>query len=151
MLAVNLTGTMLCCQAALRRIVPRGWGKVVNLASVAGKWGAKYRAAYYASKHAVVGLTRCVAMEIADHGITVNAICPGLVDTDMYDTVLREVGAELGIDDPEALRKINLKSVPIGRMLQPAEIAHLAVYLASPESDGMTGQAITISGGFILH
>ncbi len=147
---VNVNGTLLCCQAALRRMVPRGQGKVVNLASLAGKIGNKYRAAYYASKHAVIGLTRCAAMEMAEHGITVNAICPGMVDTDMYDQVLKSVGENMGINDMEKLRAANLKGVPIRRMIEAPEIAQLAVYLASPESDGMTGQSISLDGGLFM-
>lgn len=151
LLAVNVTGTFLCAQAALRRMVPAGRGKLVNLASIAGKSGARFMAAYNTSKHAVIGLTRCLALEFAAQGITANAICPGLIDTDMFDNLLASVSGKYGIADPETLRHGMLKGVPIGRMIQPAEIAHLAVYLASPESDGMTGQALTLSGGRLLY
>ena len=147
---VNVTGTFLCCQSALRRMVPRGRGKVINLSSISGRMGAPYRAAYYASKHAVIGLTRSVAMEMAEHGINVNAICPGMVDTEMFDTVLETVGPHVDAGDPEALRKEMLKRVPLGRMIEKEEIAKLALYLASPDSDGMTGQALVLSGGMVL-
>jgi 3-hydroxybutyrate dehydrogenase len=150
MLEVNVTGTFLCAQAALRRMVPAGGGKIVNMASIAGKSGAKFMAAYNTSKHAVIGLTRCLALEMAEHGINVNAICPGLVDTDMFDRLLVTVSGIYGMDDPEILRRAMLKRVPMGKMNQPEEIAQLAVYLASPESDGMTGQALTLSGGMVL-
>ena len=86
-------------------------------------------------------------MEMAEHNINVIAICPGLVDTELFDRLLRDVGAERGFFDPEALRKAMLKTVPMGRMIKPREVADLAVFLASSESDGMTGQAITLSGG----
>lgn len=150
MLEVNVTGSFISAQAVLRRMVPAGGGKIINMASIAGKSGSPLTSAYNASKHAVIGLTRCLAMEFAEHGITVNAICPGLVDTELFDGLLRDVGAARGFSDPEALRKAMLKSVPLGRMIQPSEIANLAVFLASSDADGMTGQAITISGGKLM-
>ncbi|MCZ6533003.1 MAG: SDR family NAD(P)-dependent oxidoreductase [SAR324 cluster bacterium] len=150
MLEVNVTGTFNCAQAALRRMVPEGRGKVINMASVAGKTAAPASSAYNTSKHAVIGLTRCLALEMARHGIQVNAICPGMVDTDLFDGLLVEVGANRGFAEPEALRKAMLKGVPLGRMISPQEVAQLAVYLASPDSDAMTGQALTLSGGHLM-
>ncbi len=100
---------------------------------------------YNTSKHAVVGMTRCAALEHARDHITINAICPGFVETDMIDQF--SVHAELNGITPEAMQKALVDRVPIGRMLHPVEIAHLAVYLGCSESDGMTGQTITISGG----
>ena len=151
MFEVNVTGSFLCAQAVLRRMVPAEGGRIINMASIAGKSGAPLTSAYNASKHAVIGLTRCLAMEFAEHGITANAICPGLVNTELFDGLLRKVGAERGYSDPEALRKVMLKSVPLGRMIEPSEIANLAVFLASSDADGMTGQAITISGGKLMY
>jgi galactitol 2-dehydrogenase len=148
-MAVNVTGTLLCCQAALRRMIPRGYGKIVNLASIAGRRGNKLVSAYAASKHAVIGLTRSAAMEVAEHGITVNAICPGYVNTEMFDSVLGAFGSPQGIDDPEKMRRNMLRSVPLGRMQEPEEIAGVAVYLASAESDGMTAQTLVYDGGLV--
>ena len=148
-MAVNVTGVMLCCQAALKRMVPQGYGKIVNLASLAGKRGDKLVSAYSASKHAVIGITRCVALEGAEYGITVNAICPGYVNTDMYEGLLRDLGGQLGQGDADRFRARMLKNVPLGRLIEPEEIAALAVYLASPESDGMTGQALSLAGGML--
>lgn len=150
MMEVNVTGSFLCAQSVLRRMVPAGRGKIINMASIAGKSGAAYTSAYNASKHAVIGLTRCLALEMAEHNINVNAICPGLVDTELFDGLLEQVGAERGFTDQEALRKAMLKSVPLGKMIQPAEVASLAVFLASSESDAMTGQALTLSGGKLM-
>ncbi len=151
MLEVNVTGVFLCSQAVLRRMVPAGGGKIINLSSIAGKSGSKYMAAYNTSKHAVIGLTRCLATEMAEHGVNVNAICPGLIDTGMFDGLLESLGEKYGTDDPERMRARMVKGVPIGRMIDPAEIAGLAVYLGSPESDGMTGQALTLSGGLLMN
>ncbi|MBI4082834.1 MAG: SDR family oxidoreductase [Candidatus Lambdaproteobacteria bacterium] len=149
-LQVNVNGTFICTQAALKRMVPRRSGKIVMMASTAGKYGSLYQAAYNASKHAVVGMTRCLALETAKQGITVNAICPGFVETDMIEALIPNAMKNAGIEDRQGMTQALLQRVPIGRFLQPEEIAHLAVYLASSESDGMTGQALTISGGLIL-
>jgi len=146
---VNVTGTLLCNQAALRRMIPRGYGKIVNLASIAGRRGNAWVSAYAASKHAVMGLTRAAAMEAARHGITVNAICPGYVNTDMFDALLVDMGGLAGRDDPEAFRQTLLRNVPLGRMTEPEEVAATALFLASADSDGMTGQGLMVTGGML--
>jgi 3-hydroxybutyrate dehydrogenase len=148
-MAVNVTGTLLCCQAALKRMIPRHYGKVVNLSSIAGRRGNKRVSAYAASKHAVIGLTRCAALEVAEHGITVNAICPGYVNTEMFDGVLAGLGGRKGATDPESVRETMVRGVPIGRMQEPEEIAGVAVFLACSDTDGMTGQALVYSGGLV--
>lgn len=142
---VNAYGTFYAMQFALRHMKANGGGKVVNIASTAGRWESMNQSAYNASKHAVIGMTRCAALEHAKDNITINAICPGFVETDMIDQ-FDDHAALAGIP-VDKLKKILLGRVPMGRMLKPVEIAHLAVYLASSESDGMTGQAMTISGG----
>lgn len=142
---VNTYGVFHAMQFALRHMQAAGGGKIVNVASTAGKWESMNQGAYNTSKHAVVGMTRCAALEHARDGITINAICPGFVETDM----IGEFDAHAAINNVsvEQLKAGLLSRVPMGRMLQPVEIAHLAVYLGSSESDGMTGQTITISGG----
>ena len=142
---VNAYGTFHVMQRALRHMQDRGRGKIVNIASTAGKWESPNQAAYNASKHAVVALTRCAALENAAAGIRVNAICPGFVETDMIGEF--EGHAERAGMDFDAFKAAMVSRIPTGRLLQPEEIAHIAVYLASPESDGMTGQTISISGG----
>ena len=142
---VNAYGLFFAMQAALKRMKAAGYGKIVNIASTAGKHESLNQAAYNASKHAVVGLTRCAALEHARDGITVNAICPGFVKTDMLDQ-FSDHAAIAGVSVESLLQALTAR-VPMGRFLEAGEIAHLAVYLASAESDGMTGQAITISGG----
>lgn len=147
--AVNVHGTVRVTRAFLPAMIERGRGKIVNVASTAGKYGSLFQSPYNASKHAVVGLTKCLALETAKQGITVNAICPGFVHTDLVDRAAEGLAPILGIaarDVPAAL----VSRVPQGRMLEPEEVAHLAVYLASAESDGMTGQSLTVSGGLIL-
>ncbi|WP_417514995.1 SDR family NAD(P)-dependent oxidoreductase [Minwuia sp.] len=142
---VNTYGTFHAMQFALRHMKDAGGGKIVNIASTAGKWESMNQSAYNTSKHAVIGMTRCAALEHAKDGITINAICPGFVETDMIDQ-FDDHAALAGIS-VDKLKEMLLGRVPMGRMLQPVEIAHLAVYLGCSESDGMTGQAMTISGG----
>lgn len=142
---VNTYGVFHAMQFALRHMAGASGGKIVNVASTAGKWESMNQGAYNASKHAVVGMTRCAALEHARDGITINAICPGLVETDMIDEF--EAHAAINNVSVDQLKAGLLARVPMGRMLQPVEIAHIAVYLAASESDGMTGQTITISGG----
>ncbi len=149
LLDVNLFGVIHLMQAALPRMQSRGYGRIVNIASTAGKWGSRNQSAYNVSKHAVVGLTRCVALEAAASGVTVNAICPGFVQTDMVENLKREYAA-IGGADADAIVKAALARVPMGRVLDPAEIAGLAVYLGSRESSGMTGQSILVDGGMLM-
>jgi 3-hydroxybutyrate dehydrogenase len=145
---VNLYGAFHAMQLALRHMQERKRGKVVNIASTAGKWGSINQSAYNASKHALVGLTRCAALEMAPHGVQVNAICPGFVETDMLEE-FRAHAAILGAPFEKVLEGA-LARVPQKRLLAPAEIASLAVYLASAESDGMTGQSLLLDGGMLM-
>jgi NAD(P)-dependent dehydrogenase (short-subunit alcohol dehydrogenase family) len=148
-LDINLTGTFYCMRAALPSMVERGWGRVINVASVAGKTGAPYVAAYTASKHGVVGLTRSVALEVARAGVTVNAVCPGYVDTDMTTRAVENIQARTGRSAAEALEAIKRMS-PQHRLVTPEEVAALALLLASDEGRGITGQAINVDGGTVM-
>ncbi len=145
---VNLYGAFHVMQLVLRHMQPRGRGKVVNIASTAGKWGSMNQSAYNASKHALVGLTRCAALEMGAHGINVNAICPGFVQTDMLSE-FRAHADLLGVPFEKVL-ETSLARVPLKRFLQPQEIAELAVYLGAAESDGMTGQTLLLDGGMLM-
>lgn len=149
-MAVNVTGTFLCAQAALRRMQARGRGKIINLSSVAGRMGGRFRAAYATSKHAVIGLTRSIATEFAEAGITANAICPGMIDTEMFAQVVRGDAERLGIAPKEMLSNLQQRALQ-KRLIPPTEIARLALYLASSDADGMTGQALTYSGGMVMQ
>ena len=100
-------------------------------------------------KHAVVGLTKCLGLEYAKTGVTVNSICPGFVDTPLIDTAKPDFARAAGIPEEQAEAML-LQRVPMGRLLEPEEVAHLVIYLASKESAAMTGQSLTISGGLIL-
>ena len=149
MLDVNLFGVLHFMQACLPGMQARRHGRIVNIASTAGKWGSRNQSAYNVSKHAVVGLTRCVALEASPHAVTVNAICPGFVQTDMVETLKAQVAQSSGMSGDDMV-KAALARVPLGRVLNPDEIASLAVYLGSHESRGMTGQSILLDGGMVL-
>lgn len=139
-IATNLTGTFLCSQTVAQYLVAQGrGGKIVNLASVAGLMAVPNRAAYVSSKHAVVGLTKEMAMELADKNIQVNAVAPGVVRTSM---------TELYFDKPEIVEGLK-RAHPAGRWAQPEEIANLILFLASPEADFITGATFPIDGGFM--
>ena len=146
---VNFLGVVRMTQAVAPLMVEAGRGKIINMASTAGKYGSVLQSPYNASKHAVVGLTRCLALELARSGVTANAICPGFVDTPLIENAVGPFAAAAGVEESAVLPML-LDRVPLGRLLEPEEVAHLAVYLGSAESDAMTGQALTISGGLIL-
>jgi NAD(P)-dependent dehydrogenase (short-subunit alcohol dehydrogenase family) len=149
LLDVNLFGLLHMTQAVLPAMLERGYGRILNIASTAGKWGSRNQSAYNTSKHAVVGLTRCVAMETAAQGVTVNAICPGFVQTDMVETLKAGYAQATGSDGSEVISAV-LGRIPIGRVLQAEEIASLALHLVSRESSGMTGQSLLVDGGMLM-
>ena len=130
-------------------MIERKWGRVINIASIAGKVGAPYVSAYAASKHGVLGLTRSVALEVAEQGVTVNAICPGYVDTEMTSRGIENIVAKTGRSAEDALKAIARMS-PQNRMVTAEEVAALALLLASEEGRGINGQAINIDGGTVL-
>lgn len=149
-LAINLSGTFYCTRAALPAMLKKGWGRVINIASIAGKTGAPYIAAYSASKHGVLGLTRSVALEVAATGITVNAICPGYVDTDMVSRGIEQITTKTGRTAEEALDSLK-KMSPQNRLVTAEEVAAVALLLAADEGRGINGQGINIDGGSVLY
>ncbi len=145
-LAVNATGVFLCTKAFLPAMVERGWGRVVNVASIAGKIGGAYISAYAASKHAVLGFTRSVAAEVATTGVTVNAVCPGYVDTPMTDRSIARIVEKTGAD-PDEVRRTMRETSPQKRLMEPEEVALAVANLCDPAARGMNGQALVIDGG----
>lgn len=149
-LAINLSGTFYCTRAALPAMLEKKWGRVINIASIAGKTGAPYIAAYSASKHGVMGLTRSVALEVAAAGITVNAICPGYVDTEMVTRGIERITTRTGRSAEEALDSLK-KMSPQNRLATAEEVAAVALLLASDEGRGINGQGINVDGGSVFY
>lgn len=149
LMRVNVQGPFHLMQASLAHMASNRSGRVINIASTAGKWASSNQSAYNASKHALVGLTRCAALEFAQSGVTINAICPGLVQTDMAAQFEQDHATLAGVT-PENLRASLIRRVAQRRFIEPTECADLAVYLASHEARGMTGQSIVLDGGMLF-
>jgi len=148
----NLKSVFLCCRAVAPHMIQRKSGKIINISSQAGKRGSGVGNTHYcASKFGVIGLTQCLALELAQFNINVNAICPGIIDTRMWKDVLApRYGRIWGITIDEAWRRVIKENIPLQRPQQPSDIANMAVFLASKDSDNITGQAINVSGGSVL-
>ena len=145
-MAVNLTGTYLCTRQAVPDMLQVGFGRIVNVASIAGLRGAPYICAYVASKHAVIGLTRSLALEFANKNITVNAVCPGYTDTDIVREAIANIVKKTGRSEAEALASL-VATNPQRRLITPEEVAHTVTWLCSPGAESITGQSIVVAGG----
>lgn len=146
MSAVHLDGTFYCTQAALPGMLEARWGRIVNIASTAGLVGYAYVSAYCAAKHAVIGLTRSLALEVASKGVTVNAVCPGYTETDMVKESIDKIVAKTGRTRDQALAELLARN-PQKRLIQPEEVANAVAWLCLPGSEAVTGQTIAVSGG----
>ncbi|HEX3629250.1 MAG TPA: SDR family oxidoreductase [Candidatus Dormibacteraeota bacterium] len=148
MMRVNATAAFWCMKAVVPAMLEARWGRIVNIASIAARAGAAYITAYAASKHALLGLTRSVAVEVANRGVTVNAVCPGYVDTEMTDRSAAYISARTGRTEGDA-RKLLEGVSPQGRLMTVDEVASLATYLCSQAARGITGQGIVLDGGSV--
>ena len=148
-LRVNLTGTFLVCRAVVPGMIQRRSGRIINIASTSGKVPYMYVAAYCASKHGVVGLTRAMGLELARYGITVNAICPGWVETDMTTQSIENIVGKTGMKPDEVVKTLAAMS-PQNRLIRPEEVAALTLWLASREAYGINAQAINLDGGGVV-
>jgi meso-butanediol dehydrogenase/(S,S)-butanediol dehydrogenase/diacetyl reductase len=148
---INVKAMFFLTKSVVRRMIERGVkGRIVNTASIMAKIGEAGFAAYTSSKHAILGFCRCLAFEMAPHGIRVNALCPGIVDTEME----RQIDAQMAREQsksPAEVRKQYESLIPLGRYAQPKDIARAALFLASEDSDYLTGQAINVCGGMVMY
>jgi NAD(P)-dependent dehydrogenase (short-subunit alcohol dehydrogenase family) len=147
---VNVDSAMRLMQLSVDGMAGLGWGRIVNIASIAAKAGLRYSAAYNASKHALLGLTRSVALDYAAKGVTVNCVCPSWVQTEMVEATVQNIQEKTGRSREEAIKSL-VKDVPMGRMIQPEEVAALTVFLCSTLAGGITGQGLNIDGGTVLN
>lgn len=148
-LKINLTGTYYCCKAFLPGMIAAGWGRIINIASTTAKVAYSHVAAYTASKHGVLGLTRALALEAARLGVTVNAICPGYLNTERTRENAQRMAEKTGKNAQDIL-DVFARSSPQKRLIEPEEVANLALLLASDAMGGMTGQAINVDGGAVM-
>ena len=151
LIGILLTAPFIWTQAVLPAMRRQKWGRIVNISSINGKRGEAGKSAYCSAKHGIIGLTRVASLETATDGITVNAICPGLVDTPLIHNQVADLAKVNKTSIEETLNEVYLRQIPQKRMLDPSEIATMARFLASDEARGITGQAINVSAGFITH
>jgi NAD(P)-dependent dehydrogenase (short-subunit alcohol dehydrogenase family) len=149
-MTINAKAVFFASQAVLPTMVAQKSGSIVSLASMAGKIGSKTNLPYNASKAAVVSMTKSLALAHAADGIRVNCVCPGFVETDMWTVVSRDQGKLLGMTAEEFTRQ-RAAQVPLGRMEKPEDVAHVVAFLAGPRSGYMTGQALSVDGGLVMH
>jgi NAD(P)-dependent dehydrogenase (short-subunit alcohol dehydrogenase family) len=149
MIAVNAGSAFALCRALVPAMVARGWGRVVNVASNAGLTGYAYSTAYCAAKHAMVGFTRALAMEVARTPVTVNAVCPGWVATRLVDETVERIVAKTGRSAEDARGSLAAMS-PQKRMVEPAEVAHVVATLCADAARSLHGQAIAVDGGQVM-
>jgi NAD(P)-dependent dehydrogenase (short-subunit alcohol dehydrogenase family) len=148
-LETNVTGVYNCCKVFFPGMLESGWGRIINIASTAGKVGYSHVTAYTASKHGVLGLTRSLALETARRNITVNAICPGYLNTELTRDNARRMAAQTG-KSADAVLALFAASAPQNRLIEPEEVASLAMFLAGQKCAGITGQAINLDGGAVM-
>lgn len=149
--AINLTGTFLCAKHVAPKIIAGGrGGRIINTASIAGKRGGPMMAAYSSAKHGVIGLTRSLALELGAFNITVNAVCPGFVETQLFEGLINMVGTTRHMNREQVLKTF-VQQVPMGRMESGDDVANVVAFLASDDGGYMTGQALNICGGVETH
>jgi NAD(P)-dependent dehydrogenase (short-subunit alcohol dehydrogenase family) len=149
MIDVNLNSVYYASKAVVPQMAEAKWGRIINIASIASKVGAKYVAAYTASKHGVLGLTRALAVELVGYNITVNAVCPGYVDTPMTDHAVAIITSRTKLNATEARATLE-KLSPQNRLVTPEEVAHVVMMLVDDNARGITGQAINVDGGTVM-
>jgi 3-hydroxybutyrate dehydrogenase len=150
-LAINMSAAWHLCRATFGGMKSRGWGRVINVASAHGLVASPFKSAYVMSKHAIVGLTKTLALEGAEYGITANAICPGYVLTPLVEKQIPETAQARGITEDEVIRDVLLAAQPTKTFVQPGQIGALAAFLCSPAASQITGTALPVDGGWTAH
>ncbi|MGA1858836.1 3-hydroxybutyrate dehydrogenase [Azospirillum sp. 11R-A] len=151
LLAVNLSAAFHAIKAAVPSMRERGWGRIVNTASVLGMVGAPHKPAYVAAKHGIIGLTKSVSIEVAPHGITCNAVCPGTVLTPIIERQIAQQAQVTGLPEDQVLRAVFLERMPTGRLIAPEEVASAIAFLCSDAAGSITGAALPVDGGYTTH
>ncbi len=148
LIGVILRGSFLCCKYALPHMIKQKWGRIINIASLHGKVASPFKSAYVCAKHGLLGLTKVVALEVAEHNITSNAICPAYVRTPLVEKQIEEQAKRHAISPDEVVEKLMTVPAAIHRLLEPEEVATLALYLGSDAARGITGAALDIDLGW---
>jgi len=147
---VDLKGVFLCSRAVAKIMIDQKSGKIINVSSSSGKMGTEFFATYAAAKFGVIGFTQGLAKELAPHRIIVNAVCPGIIDTEMWEYVDEELGKVLRLPKGEAFNR-QIRNIPLSRAGTPEDVAGVVAFLLSSQADYMTGQAINVTGGMVMH
>lgn len=145
---IMLVGPFMATKHVLPHMKKQGWGRIINMASINGLIGFAGKAAYNSAKHGVIGLTKVAALETAQDGITVNAICPGYIDTELVRNQMGDLAKTRGVSVEEVLEEVLYPLIPQKRLIEIGEIVSLAKYIASDDAKGMTGQAVVLDGGY---
>ncbi len=151
LMSINLKGVFLCTQAVSHSMIERGYGRIVNISSMAGKTGEPLTSPYCATKFGVIGFTQSVALELGKYNITVNAVCPGPVDTDLIRQSVAQSAKIKGMEPEAFLQEFFIKPTPLGRIAKPADVARAVIFLASDEAEFITGSSLNVSGGREMH
>jgi len=150
-IAINLSGAFHAIRLAVPAMKKKGWGRIINVASAHALVASPFKSAYVAAKHGILGLTKTVALEVAEHGITANAICPGYVMTPLVQKQIPEQAKARGISEDAVVRDVLLAAQSTKRFVEVSEVAALAVFLASDEARSITGTALPVDGGWTAH
>lgn len=151
LLAVNLSAAFHASKATISSMVERRFGRIINIASALGLVGAPHKPAYVATKHGLVGLTKSIAIEVAETGVTCNAVCPGMVMTPIIEMQVADQAKVTGLSPEQVVREVFLENQPIRRPVTPEEIAGAVVFLCSPAGAGVTGTALSVDGGYVAR
>jgi 3-hydroxybutyrate dehydrogenase len=150
-LAINLSSAFHTAQAALPAMKSQRWGRIINIDSAHGLVASPYKAAYVAAKHGLLGLTKVIALETAEYGVTCNAICPGYVQTPLVEGQIDDTARARGITREQVIRDVLLAAQPTKRFIKPEDLAALTVFLVSDVAAGITGAALPVDGGWTAH